>query len=198
MSELSNQPRETEEEIVVDVVGFTEDEVPVPRNHQSEDVPMATTETSTPKNSEPMKPSMSTDSGRTITDIVEDSPAPPTPAPPSPPSKKRKFTPESSPDEPLLSEFPAPPATGTIQPQESEIHAQIAVEKLQGQTPPQPSRANKKPKKTLIRRPVTAPAKKKVINGQRKPPKPKPKELSSMGIGLDDVNSLPIQSSDHY
>ena len=129
-----------------------------------------------PLNGEPMKQSMSTDSERTITDIVEDSPAPPV-HPLSTPSKKRKLTPESSPDEPLLNEAPTP--ANETAPQGSEIQNQIAVEK-----PQIPSRTSKKPKKAPIRRPPQP--KKKVPNGQRKPVKPKNKELS-MSAGFDDV-----------
>ena len=161
-----NEPRETEEEIMVDVVGLT------PKDHQVDDMPITTNGSAPVLPSEEMYRSISTDSGRTITDIVEDSPAPNPPTPPTP-SKKRKFTPESSPDEPLSIDIPNPP-TETI-PQESET----SVEKPQA-----PSRASKKPKKVPIRRPQ--PSKKKALNGQMKPTKPKSKELS-MTMGLDDV-----------
>lgn len=178
LSPSPNARHNIEDEAMVDVVGITEDEQPVKGEAQQEDIPMAAAQTSIPLGGEPMKQSMSTDSERTITDIVEDSPGPTFPAP-STPSRKRKFTPESSPEDTLLNEAP-PPANETA-PQEFEIQNQIAVEK-----PQVTSRTSKKPKKAPIRRPPQP--KKKGPNGQRKPVKPKTKELS-MSIEFDDVFS---------
>jgi len=171
-----NARHDIEDEAMVDVVGMTEDEQSVNGEAQQEDIPMATAHTGIPLGGEPMKQSLSTDSERTITDIVEDSPGPTFPAP-STPSKKRKFTPESSPEEPLLHETLSPVNETALQ--ESEIQNQIAVEKPQA-----PSRTSKKPKRAPIRRPPQP--KKKGPNGQRKPLKPKIKELS-VSVGFDDV-----------
>src|SRR5579859_7490343 len=63
---------EIEDEAMVDVVGMTEDEQSVKGEAQQENIPMATAHTGIPLGGEPMKQSLSTDSERTITDIVED------------------------------------------------------------------------------------------------------------------------------
>ena len=95
------------------------------------------------------------------------------------PSKKRKFTPESSPDEPL-SAGPSPPVSQLLQ-LDPEIHSEISVEK------PQPTpRAVKKPKRPAqIKRPAHVKKKSTATNGQKKVNRKQKEESAS--VSFDNV-----------
>lgn len=131
--------------------------------------------------SQPMQPSASTDSQATISDTIEpittNNPLVPSRSPS--PSKKRKFTPESSPDEPLSAGLPA--AGSYPLHLETDAHEQISVEK------PQPvARAIKKPKRpTQIKRPAHAKKKSAAINGNKKPNRKHTEKSES--VGFDEV-----------
>jgi len=163
-----------EEEMNVDVVGTTEEPI-ISKNVES----LNSTFPDAPSPiSQSMQRSASTDSQATILDPVEPTPQnnQPIPSRSPTPSKKRKFTPESSPDEPLSAGLPLPI------PQHLQLaHAQISVEKPQ----PTPSRAVKKPKRpSQIRRPAHAKKKSAATNGVKKPHR-RQKEQS---VGFDDVH----------
>jgi hypothetical protein len=95
---------------------------------------------------------------------------------PSPP-KKRKFTPESSPDQPLNQN----PSDNSAQSTQPEVQGQIAVEKLQ-----LPSKSVKKSKKQPPKRPQNT--KKKNTNAPKRPVARKTKEKSA-SVGFDEVYS---------
>ena len=164
-----------EEEMNVDVVGTTE-ELVTSKNVESSNstIPDAPSPVS-----QSMQRSASTDSQATILDPAEPTPQnnQPIPSRSPTPSKKRKFTPESSPDEPLSAGLPLP----IPQHLQLESHSQISVEKPQAT----PSRAVKKPKRpSQIKRPAHAKKKSAATNGVKKPNR-KQKEQS---VGFDDVH----------
>jgi hypothetical protein len=164
-----------EEEMNVDVVETTEEPI---TSHNAESRSSTIPDAPSPI-SQPMQRSASTDSQATILDPVEPTPQinQPIPSRSPTPSKKRKFTPESSPDEPLSAGVPLP----IPQHLQLETHAQISVEKPQ----PTPSRAVKKPKRpSQIKRPAHAKKKSAATNGVKKPHR-KQKEQS---VGFDDVH----------
>lgn len=177
-SVASGKDSENDEKMMVDVVGLKEET----STHLNGTTSRAMDDSIS--NSRAMEPSKSNDSQQTIDDPVES--VPPTTdtiqietRTPSL-SKKRKYTPESSPDEPLSHELQAQAVPSYI---ETDTQNQISVEKPQPQ-----SRAVKKPKRPAIKRPQSA-KKKAATNDQRKPgPKSKAKSES---VGLDDVFLLP-------
>jgi hypothetical protein len=164
------------EEMIVDVVGVEEGISTHPNGTTS-----ITTDETDSRTQIIIQSSKSADSQQTIEDPIGNVP-PTTDAVPShtpSPSMKRKYTPESSPDEPLSREVPSQTAQPYVP---TNVPTQISVEK-----PQPPSRAIKKPKKAPIKRPQVA-KNKGAINGNKKPgPKPKPKTES---VGLDDVHPL--------
>jgi hypothetical protein len=171
----------TEEDMIVDIVGLAEEVAPLDAE-QTSTVAETNGSTSAQPNGHPMQRSRSNDSQATISDIDETSTNIPVAErrhmSPSPSSKKRKFTPESSSDQPLQKDVNVQETEAT--PKYTEVQAQISVEKPQAA-----ARAIKKPKKAPIKKPEAA--RKKIANGQRKPAKPKRKE-KSMSVGIDEVS----------
>jgi hypothetical protein len=126
----------------------------------------------------PMQKSESLDSQETILDPVDSNPiVEPSPSRPPSPSKKRKFSPESSPDEPLSNNV----EVGTSITIEPDPESRIPLEK------PQPAaRAVKKPKKAPIKRPQAA-KKKTASSGPKKPGRPAKRKEQFGTIDFDEV-----------
>jgi len=171
---------ESDEKMVVDVIGLDVDGTSV--SFQSRPETVTKDSISMELDSHPMEQSKSTDSERTTTDIIND-PIPTTTESPLDSRapdffKKRKYSPESSPDEPLLQTQSMP----TIQ-VETEIQNQIAVQKPQAAP-----KASKKPKKIPIKKPQAA-KKKQQPSGSRKPSRSIKRKEEMVGVGIDDVRS---------
>ena len=177
-----NNLDQNDEEMDVDVVGTATEEVATPNIETlNSNIPTALIPPS-----QPMLPSASTDSQATISDVVEPTPTqnPPIPSRSPTPSRKRKFTPESSPDEPLSAGLP-PPGPHPVH-LETHTHEQISVEKPQ---PTPASRAVKKPKRPAqIKRPTHAKKKSAATNGHKKLNRKHTEKSES--VGLDEVLSL--------
>ena len=176
-TQTPNDAAETEDEMLVDVV-TTGEKGETSHLDKSE----STTTDIKPMQSaaHDMQRSDSYDSQATIEDPIDSTTvqiaADASPVPLSSP-KKRKFTPESSPDEPLSHGVPQVPRSTT---EDAEVQSQISVEK-----PQPPVRAIKKPKKQPV--PKKPAAKRKPLNGLKRPSKPKRAE-KLQSVGLDDVS----------
>jgi hypothetical protein len=163
---------ENDEDMNIDIVGMEDDNPPTETNaamQQGESVPM--------------QKSTSTDSEATIDTPFSDLSIrkPPTPTPST--SRKRKFTPESSPDEPLAQEPPPQPETASsLKPSPS----------MPTETPiPVPApKAAKKPRKPTVKRPPSA-KKKPPVNGQKK----RPVSAKDRAASLDDVIHFDVISN---
>ena len=131
--------------------------------------------------SEPMQKPKSADSERTIDDPVTSLPIPKPSTPTLIPSRKRKFTPESSPDEPLAHELPPQLETSSSRP----VELTISIEKSTPTTP----KAVKKPKQTPVKRSSSI-KKKQAANDQKKRP-PSAREKSE---SVDDVTFSCLKS----
>lgn len=162
---------ENDEDMVVDVVGFDEESGENP----------GLTATDTLQTGPPMQRLKSTDSERTITDPVDyaHSTATKSSSPAGSPgsSKKRKFTPDPSPEQPLSKDVPAQtkPSAGI------EVEPEITVVK-----PESISCSGKKPKKANVKKPQGA-KKKNVATSQKKPVRPKLWKEKSGSVGFDTV-----------
>jgi hypothetical protein len=99
------------------------------------------------------------------------------------PSKKRKYTPESSPDEPLSRELQQQPLLSHVEP---EVQAQILVEKPKVGVGSRVGKNSRAPTKHSNPRPNKLSKKKPKTNGEKKKPSPKSKEKSA-SVGLEDV-----------
>ena len=98
------------------------------------------------------------------------------------PSRKRKYTPESSPDEPLSLEIQQQPLPSHL---ETEIQSQISVEKPKGGS--RVIKTSRAPIKHPHPRASKVSKKKPKVNGERKKPGLKPNEKSA-SVGVDDVS----------
>ena len=132
------------------------------------------------------RPSGSTDSQQTIEEPVTNLPQPtdtklPLPSRTPSPSKKRKYTPESSPDEPLSHELQLQRLPTHF---DTEIQPQISVEKPKAGS--RVVKTSRLPIKHPQPRPGKVAKKKPKINGEKKKPGLNPKEKSA-SVGLDDV-----------
>ena len=99
------------------------------------------------------------------------------------PSKKRKYTPESSPDEPLSHELQQQPLLSHVEP---DVQAQILVEKPKVGVGSRVVKNSRAPTKHPNPRPNKLAKKKPKTNGEKKKPPPKSKEKSA-SVGLEDV-----------
>jgi hypothetical protein len=181
---MRDESAATEEEMQTDIVAPVEVIPPAPEpNDLQPNAVDAPTDSTKPEHD--IQRAKSTDSQATIDDPVI-STVPPISAdrqlsvPPASP-KKRKFTPESSPDEPLTNTIANEAAPSAAE--GSEEQSQISVEKYQSSV-----RAVKKPKKPPIPKKPAAP-KKKPLNTLKKVATLKRAE-KSQSIGLDDVISI--------
>jgi hypothetical protein len=164
-----------EVEMDVDIIGSVKEETPMEVDNPT---PIPAVTENKPHPVDPTPSSPMDNSENTTTTAVANIPTPQDTNSPFPthvptPSKKRKFTPESSPDEPLTKAVPDSTISTT-----PTIQNQIAVEK------PQPPKAVKKPKKAPIKRPQNA--KKKTPQAPKRPTARKPKGKSP-SIGIDEV-----------
>lgn len=105
------------------------------------------------------------------------------------PSKKRKYTPESSPDAPLFHELQHQPPPSHIEP---DLQAQISVEKPKAGS--RVTKTSRAPPKHLNPRPNKAAKKKPKTNGEKKKQGPKPKEKSP-SVGLEEVLPSHVQTN---
>jgi hypothetical protein len=164
---------ETEdEEAIVDTVGSIKEETPMDIDVPSE---QPTTNLDPTAESSSLTHPFTSEASTAVPPAVMSTPGDNIPALPSTVPTKRKFTPESSPDEPLTNNK----SDSNTQTTPADVQAQIAVEKGQ------PPKAVKKPKKAPIKRPQNA--KKKPTGGPKKPVARKLKE-KSVSVGFDEVS----------
>jgi len=163
---LMEEIDENDEDMQVDIVGV-DDETPAA-------ILNGATTTAIALQSEPMQKSKSTDSERTIDGPATSLPLP-KPSTPTPiPSRKRKCTPESSPDEPIAHEFPPQLETSSS----PLVEPTISIEKI-----PATPKAAKKSRKTLVKRSPSVKKKQAVHDQKKRPPSAREKSES-----VDDVS----------
>jgi hypothetical protein len=155
---------ENDEVMNIDIVGMEDDNPLVESNAAMQQV-----------KSVPMQKSTSADSERTINAPFSNMPTPKPPTSSPSPSRKRKFTPESSPDEPLAQDLPPQPETASLLKPSPSIPTETPI-------PVPAPKAAKKPRKPSVKRPPSA-KKKPPVNGQKK----RPLSVKDRAVSLDEV-----------